>query len=230
MLNDFFEQETVDTIGRWARVITVALGVLLLVGIVRFAIDRVQQNMDALQFLEARGENVSLGESQARADEIAGALTREAEATRAQELQAAAVATEQAMAAEAAVEASAGAENSGAENTGAENTGAADNMEAVAAAFGKATCGSCHIIPGIENSIGVIGPDLTAIGATAATRIDGYSAEEYIRESIVNPAAYIVPDCPAGACLAGLMQPAFAQVWSEEELDLVVQYLVSLQE
>ena len=53
-------------------------------------------------------------------------------------------------------------------------------------------CGACHNIDGI--SAGVVGPDLTNIATVAATRIDGYNADEYIRESIVAPGAYISPE------------------------------------
>jgi hypothetical protein len=37
-----------------------------------------------------------------------------------------------------------------------------------------------------------VGPSLAEIGATADTRIEGYSAEEYLRESILQPNAYVV--------------------------------------
>ena len=34
----------------------------------------------------------------------------------------------------------------------------------VAAAFQKGGCGACHVIPGIPNAAGTIGPDLSKIG------------------------------------------------------------------
>ena len=56
--------------------------------------------------------------------------------------------------------------------------------------YNQSGCAGCHAIEGI--SVGAVGPNLTAIGEIAETRVEGYTAEEYIRESIVNPSAYIV--------------------------------------
>ena len=54
---------------------------------------------------------------------------------------------------------------------------------------GEFQCSACHSLqPGKT----LVGPSLADIGATAETRIEGYSAEEYLRESIVQPNAYIV--------------------------------------
>jgi len=54
-------------------------------------------------------------------------------------------------------------------------------------------CLACHAL-GRE---GLRAPDLAGIGSRAAERIPGKSAEEYIRESLVNPCAYVVEgyDC-----------------------------------
>lgn len=51
-------------------------------------------------------------------------------------------------------------------------------------------CGQCHQI---EGSGGRLGPDLSQIATAAATRRIGTSAEDYIRESIEDPGAYLVP-------------------------------------
>ena len=77
---------------------------------------------------------------------------------------------------------------------------------------------------------GQLGPNLAGIGTVGATRIEGYTAEAYIRESIVDPEAFIVEECPLGPCAAGLMQPTFAQLMTEEEYEALVAYLVSLKE
>lgn len=99
--------------------------------------------------------------------------------------------------------------------------------ETVAPIFTKGTCVACHVIPNIPGAVGVIGPDLTQIGAVGATRIPGYTAEQYIRESIVNPNAFIAPECPTGACLAGVMLQNLTDILTPEELDLVVAYLAA---
>ena len=63
-----------------------------------------------------------------------------------------------------------------------------------------ATCAGCHLIEGTSSG-GVVGPDLSLIGSVAAGRVAAadYSgasttAEEYIRESILDPNAYLVPN------------------------------------
>jgi mono/diheme cytochrome c family protein len=58
-------------------------------------------------------------------------------------------------------------------------------------------CTTCHTIAGIPEATGTIGPDQTHIATVAATRKPGMAADAYIRESIKDPAAFIVPDFPA---------------------------------
>ncbi len=47
------------------------------------------------------------------------------------------------------------------------------------------------------------------------------TAEAYVHESIVNPAAFTVPDFPAG-----IMPPNFAERMSEEEINSLVTWLL----
>ncbi|MEN8173873.1 MAG: cytochrome D1 domain-containing protein, partial [Chloroflexota bacterium] len=54
------------------------------------------------------------------------------------------------------------------------------------------------------------------------------SAEEYIREAIVEPDIYVAPDCPTGACMGGQMPASLVDLLSSKELDIAVQYLASL--
>jgi mono/diheme cytochrome c family protein len=90
-------------------------------------------------------------------------------------------------------------------------------------------CGSCHAIEGNSAAVGIVGPDLTNIAVDGATRIDGYSAEEYIRESILDPAAYIAPECPTGPCTEPTLMPLnFSEKISEEQLNNLVTYLLAL--
>ena len=76
---------------------------------------------------------------------------------------------------------------------------------------------------------GGIGPNLGGLATRAGSTVAGQSAEEYITTSIVNPNAYIVPECPTGACAAGLMPQNFGQTLAPEELDGLVQYLLTLE-
>lgn len=112
------------------------------------------------------------------------------------------------------------------------STGASADVEEVApevaAIFVKAACIGCHVIPGVPNAVGQVGPNLTTIGVTAATRIDGYSSEEYIRESLLEPNKFIVPQCPTGPCLPNLMVQNLGDILTTQELDTVVAYLTTL--
>jgi nitrite reductase (NO-forming)/hydroxylamine reductase len=111
----------------------------------------------------------------------------------------------------------------------AETAGAAQgDVAAVAAIVTKGTCNACHVIPGIEGAIGMVGPNLSNIGVDAATRIEGYTAEEYLRESIMNPNAFIAPECPTGACLPNLMLQNLVDLLAPEEIDTVIGYLLTL--
>lgn len=105
---------------------------------------------------------------------------------------------------------------------------AAGDLAAVTAIVTKGTCGACHTIPGIEIAVGQIGPNLATIGTDAATRIEGVTAEAYLRESILNPNAFIAPQCPTGACLPNLMLPNLADLLTPAEIDTIVNYLLTL--
>ena len=79
-------------------------------------------------------------------------------------------------------------------------------------------CGECHTIGKVAFS--QKGPDLTNI----ATRADA----AYIRESIIDPRAVIVENCPSGPCLPDVMPTLYAQALTEEEIDALVWYLTGL--
>ena len=64
-------------------------------------------------------------------------------------------------------------------------------LRAFPAAF-ITTCGICHTVAD-AGTTGTIGPELSHIGTVAATRT-GLSAEEYIRQSIEEPGAFIAPE------------------------------------
>lgn len=98
----------------------------------------------------------------------------------------------------------------------------------VAAIFTKAGCIGCHVITGVPNAVGQIGPNLSNIGVVSATRIEGYTGEEYIRESLLQPNAFIAPECPTGPCLPNLMVQNLGDILTTEEIDAVVAYLLTL--
>jgi mono/diheme cytochrome c family protein len=81
-------------------------------------------------------------------------------------------------------------------------------------------CNGCHPVEGDAQGVG---PSLANIGTEAATINPPQTAEEYIRESIVNPDAFIVPDFPAG-----VMPKTYGEQLSEQQLNDLVAYLLSL--
>jgi cytochrome c peroxidase len=102
---------------------------------------------------------------------------------------------------------------------------AAVDIDLVIATVNKGGCGACHVIPGVPNAAGQVGPNLSNIGADGANRRDGYSAADYIHESIVEPVAFTAPDCPTGPCITGTMPVVQLE---EAEVDILVSYLTSL--
>lgn len=100
------------------------------------------------------------------------------------------------------------------------NAGNPDNGPAVFMANG---CAACHVIDSLDGARGAVGPPLTRLGKFASERKEGQSAEDYIRESIENPNAYVVDGYPAGLMPANLK----GNMSAEEYKDLVA-YLASL--
>ena len=85
-------------------------------------------------------------------------------------------------------------------------------------------CYQCHLIKGIPGATGVIGPELSHIGSDAATRKPGLSAEEYIRESIQDPEAFVAEGVPRS--LPGLMTKAITAGLTDEQVDALVTFLL----
>jgi mono/diheme cytochrome c family protein len=83
-------------------------------------------------------------------------------------------------------------------------------------------CTGCHTIEGLSTA--TIGPNLTTIGTVAATRNPGQSAEEYIRESILNPSAHLVEGFQDN-----IMPKNFGELIPAPELDDLVAYLLAQQ-
>ena len=97
---------------------------------------------------------------------------------------------------------------------------------------GAGGCSACHTIDGVAQ--GVLGPPLNGIGSAAANRIAGYSAEEYIRESIVEPDVYAAgtADGLSQDYDGNLMLSTMAGILptlSDEDIENLVDYLLTLQ-
>jgi nitrite reductase (NO-forming)/hydroxylamine reductase len=110
-----------------------------------------------------------------------------------------------------------------------------DELMLAAEGFTKGGCGACHVIPGIKNAAGTIGPDLSEIGQTALQQLTStdYKGKaenvvEYLREAMFDPNAHLSSDCPGGTCPTGLM-PSYADSnLNEAEIDAMINFMARL--
>ncbi|MGH8948102.1 MAG: c-type cytochrome [Acidimicrobiia bacterium] len=77
-------------------------------------------------------------------------------------------------------------------------------------------CTGCHSRAGVSE--GFVGPDLTTLADRAEDRVDGLSAEEYVRQSVLDPQAYVVDGYDS-------VMPVLPV--DTRELDALVEFLLS---
>lgn len=81
-------------------------------------------------------------------------------------------------------------------------------------------CITCHSLTPDEV---VVGPSLAGVGSRAESRVEGKNAEEYLRQSILEPNAYLVD---------GFEPNVMVQVWedelSAEQVDQLIAFLLTL--
>lgn len=83
-----------------------------------------------------------------------------------------------------------------------------------------AACDVCHsTTPGDDG----VGPSLAGVGERAGTRVPGVDAESYLRQSILDPDAFIVEGYRSGQML-----DIYEERLSPEQLDSLIEYLLSL--
>jgi cytochrome c oxidase subunit 2 len=104
----------------------------------------------------------------------------------------------------------------GTEEPGAAAGGGTDAGKQVFASNG---CGGCHKLAA-AGSAGTVGPDLDNVVADAKKYAKGKAPADYIRESIQDPNAFVVPGFPKGT-----MPDTFKQL-SKDQIDALVQFLV----
>lgn len=81
-------------------------------------------------------------------------------------------------------------------------------------------CVTCH---SLEPDVVLVGPSHVGIGARAKTAVSGKSAEEYLRESIVDPNAELSEG------FTGVMYQNYKSDLSDQEIADLVAYLQSLE-
>jgi cytochrome c oxidase subunit 2 len=85
---------------------------------------------------------------------------------------------------------------------------------------GATPCSVCHSLqPGVQ----IVGPSLAGVATRAAGREPGKNAHDYLKESIVDPNAFIVP----GFSKPSPMPGNFGQVYSDEQIESLVAFLMT---
>ena len=81
----------------------------------------------------------------------------------------------------------------------------------------------CRICHSLDDNVTIVGPSLRRHRNPAATRVPGMTAEEYLRESILDPDAYVVEGFPAGQ-----MIPTYLDILSDDDVENLVAFLLTL--
>lgn len=93
----------------------------------------------------------------------------------------------------------------------------AQRLHTAGNAQGATACQSCHSLDGTP----LVGPTFQGIGAVAGERQPGVDAETYLRQSITQPAAYIVEG------YSNAMPANYDETLSEEEIDALVEWMLT---
>ena len=101
------------------------------------------------------------------------------------------------------------------------DTGQSDVPVTGSGVFINKGCGGCHVVEGMTGAIGMVGPGLNGLLDRSSQRISGYSSEEYIRESIENPSAYVVEGFAA-------VMPELRGQMTNEEFEALITFLLEL--
>ena len=99
------------------------------------------------------------------------------------------------------------------------------NADAGKALFAQSTIGSqpgCVTCHSLDAGTTIVGPSMAGIGAAAASKVSGESAEQWLRNSIVNPNAYLEEGFAEG------IMPTYGDALSEQQVNDLVAYLLSL--
>jgi len=89
--------------------------------------------------------------------------------------------------------------------------------------IGSASSPGCITCHSLEEGTTLVGPSHAGVGTSAGTLVAGMSAEEYLKESIVEPNAHIVDGFSPG-----VMYQNYARELSTEQIDALVEYMLAL--
>jgi nitric oxide reductase subunit C len=82
-----------------------------------------------------------------------------------------------------------------------------------------AICATCHAL---TPDVVLVGPSLAGVATRAATRIPGLSAEQYLRQSILDPSASIVDG------FEDVMMKNFGQQLTADQINDIIAFLMTL--
>ena len=110
-----------------------------------------------------------------------------------------------------------------------------DDLSLAVEGFTKGGCVACHVIPGVPNAAGTIGPDLSEISLVAEEQLtspdytgNAKTVVEYLREALIKPDVHLSMDCPGGPCSSGLM-PSYAEgTVSDAEITAMINFMARL--
>lgn len=81
-------------------------------------------------------------------------------------------------------------------------------------------CGTCHAV---DSDQALVGPSLRDIARVAEEQTTGLSAENYLREALLNPDTHLAADFNPGA------MPRYGDLLSEASIDDLVAYMLTLE-
>lgn len=81
-----------------------------------------------------------------------------------------------------------------------------------------AICSTCH---SLDAGVVVVGPSLAGVATRAETRVQGMSAEQYLRDSIIKPDDFVVPGFP------NAMQRNFGDTLTGDQINDIIAFLMT---
>jgi nitric oxide reductase subunit C len=81
-----------------------------------------------------------------------------------------------------------------------------------------ANCVTCH---SLQPDVVLVGPSLAGVATRAATRVPGMSAEDYLRQSILEPGAYVVEGFPDA------MARNLGEVLTSQKISEIIAFLLT---